>query len=52
VISEYVYADYISQDLLQAGETNNLAGRATMLYVSPTRYSPFASLARFRTRLT
>ena len=31
VISEYAYAYYASQDLLQAGETNVLAGRATML---------------------
>jgi len=31
VISEYAYADYTSQDLLQAGETQNSHGRATML---------------------
>ena len=31
VISEYAYADYASQDLLQAGETNVSAGRTTML---------------------
>ena len=31
MISEYAYADYASQDLLQAGETNISAGRATML---------------------
>ena len=31
VISEYAYADYASQDLLQAGETNILADRATMI---------------------
>ena len=29
-ISEYTYADYAFQDLLQAGETNVSAGRATM----------------------
>ena len=28
---EYDYANYTSQDLLQAGETNVSAGRATML---------------------
>ena len=31
VISEYAYADYASEGLLQASETNSLAGRATML---------------------
>ena len=31
VISEYAYADYASRDLLQAGETNVLAGRVTKL---------------------
>ena len=30
-ISEYTYADYAFQDLLQAGETNVSADRATML---------------------
>ena len=31
MISEYAYADYASQDLLLAGETNVLAGRVTIL---------------------
>jgi len=31
VISEYAYADYTSQELLQAGETNVSPSRATML---------------------
>ena len=42
----------ISKDLLQAGETNNSAGRAYYACDSSTRYSPYASLTRFRTILT
>jgi len=42
----------ISKDLLQAGETKSSAGRAYYACDSPTRYSPYASLTCFRTRLT
>lgn len=35
---------------LRVGKTKDSAGRATMLCVTLTRYSPHASLARFRTR--
>jgi hypothetical protein len=58
VIISYViiaYANYVCvwfTGYLQAGETKNLAGSETYACVSPSRYSPYASLARFRTKLT
>jgi hypothetical protein len=51
MISDYANADYISQNLLQAGKTNNSVGHATMLCVNITQYSPYASLSHFRTKL-